>query len=362
MTTQRILVVGGSLVGLSVALAASKKGGHVTVFEKSSGHQVLGGGLGINVPLLQRVTGSSSAPPVCAGPDRDTTACHLLRDWLTSQCLGIPGLQVISGAEVADIAADAQGAYVTTIDGRQWAGDVVVGADGVYSLVRRFVEDAPPTARYAGYILWRALVREEDLAGTTELPGLHEPSREHFSEHYRLVTYLVPGQTGDTRVGHRRLNLVWYDPAREFLLRSHGLLDSDSVLGSLGASELPSEVSQELIIKAEHAWPPPWNSALRFALDHHLVYGTPVAEYLPKRLVSGRIALAGDAAHAATPMVGGGFRMGLLDAAQLANSLLSTPDIQSNLRGYERSRLGPAIEHVRRSLRSSRTYLRGSLV
>jgi hypothetical protein len=29
---------------------------------------------------------------------------------------------------------------------------------------------------------------------------------------YRLVTYPVPGPGGEAAVGHRRLNLVWYDP------------------------------------------------------------------------------------------------------------------------------------------------------
>lgn len=361
MTDRHILVVGGSLVGLSTALAASREGTHVTVFEKWGSDQILGGGLGVNVSLLQQVTGCSSAPPIYAGPDRATTAWHLLRDWLTSQCLGIPEIQLKNGIEITDVNDDAQEVVVTASDGRQWAGDMVVGADGVYSSMRRFVEGAAPTARYAGYILWRAMVNEEDLVGLTQLPTSQEPSREHFAENYRLVTYLVPGSTGDIRDGHRRLNLVWYDPAREALLRSRGLLDTEVVLGSLGANELPEEISQELFAKADQVWPEPWRAALRFALDHHLVYGTPVAEYLPQRLVSGRIALVGDAAHAATPMVGGGFQVGLLDAALLANSMGSASDVYASLRNYERARLEPAIAHVRRSLAASRDYLEGAL-
>jgi hypothetical protein len=43
------------------------------------------------------------------------------------------------------------------------------------------------------------------------LPPAREPSREVYAGPYRLVTHLVPGAAGETAVGHRRLNLVWYD-------------------------------------------------------------------------------------------------------------------------------------------------------
>jgi 2-polyprenyl-6-methoxyphenol hydroxylase-like FAD-dependent oxidoreductase len=206
-------------------------------------------------------------------------------------------------------------------------------------------------------MLWRAMVREEDLIGVTELPGPDEPSRELFADRYRLVSYLVPGPSGDVTVGHRRLNLVWYDPAREDLLRSSGLLAGNVVLGSLGAGDLPEELTAELRGIAQQTWPSPWSEALGQAFDRRLVFGTPVAEYLPERLVTGRMALAGDAAHAATPMVGGGFRQGLYDAAQLATALRSSTDVPSMLASYESACLEPAAQHVRRSVRASRAYL-----
>jgi 2-polyprenyl-6-methoxyphenol hydroxylase-like FAD-dependent oxidoreductase len=40
-----VLVVGGSLVGLSVALATNRQGSHVTVLERSGGGTVSGGGV-----------------------------------------------------------------------------------------------------------------------------------------------------------------------------------------------------------------------------------------------------------------------------------------------------------------------------
>ena len=87
-----------------------------------------------------------------------------------------------------------------------------------------------------------------------------------------------------------------------------------------------------------------------------LVFGTPVAEYLPRRLVAERIAIAGDAAHAASPMVGGGFRQGIYDAGQLAQSFASNADVRTILSTYESARLGPARQHASRSQRASRDF------
>jgi 2-polyprenyl-6-methoxyphenol hydroxylase-like FAD-dependent oxidoreductase len=95
--------------------------------------------------------------------------------------------------------------------------------------------------------------------------------------------------------------------------------------------------------------------------ERQLVFGTPVAEYLPRRLATGRIAIAGDAAHAASPMVGGGFRLGVYGAEQLAQSFVSNPDVTSVLSAYESMCLGPARQHVSRSQRASRPLFDRSL-
>ena len=201
------------------------------------------------------------------------------------------------------------------------------------------------------------MVEEQDIAAVANLPGASEPSRELLLAGYRLVTYLIPGASGDATPGQRRLNIVWYDPFREDLLRSRGQLEGEIVVGSLSADDLPAGLGEELREIAEETWPSPWREALIYALEHRLVFGTPVAEYLPHRLVSGRVAIAGDAAHAATPMVGGGFREGLHDAGRLAGSLQAGGTVASMLADYESARLGPAVQHVHRSQRASQAYL-----
>jgi 2-polyprenyl-6-methoxyphenol hydroxylase-like FAD-dependent oxidoreductase len=236
----------------------------------------------------------------------------------------------------------------------------VIGADGARSTVRRTIDPQSPAARYAGVLLWRSLVDEQAMPAGVTLPGPGEPSREVYAGPYRLVTYLVPGAAGETSMGHRRLNMVWYDPQQRDLLRDTGILDGETVHGSLAPGALPGPVRERLTEFAAANWPSPWREALALALHNGTVFGTPVVHYEPKRLARGRAALAGDAAHAASPMVGGGFRQGLYDVAALARSataITSPGGIPGSLRRYQELRLGPAARHVAVSEQATADYL-----
>jgi 2-polyprenyl-6-methoxyphenol hydroxylase-like FAD-dependent oxidoreductase len=316
----------------------------------------------VDVALLQQVTGLRGDPPVLHGADRDTTAWHLLQGWLEDQATRRRGVTVHRGTEVAAVhpGNDQQPASVLTADGGEYRADLVIGADGARSTVRAAVDPAFPDARYAGVLLWRSLVDEQAMPPGVALPGAGEPSREVYAGPYRLVTYLVPGAAGEISVGHRRLNLVWYDPQQRDLLRDMGVLDGETVHGSLAPGALPGRVRERLTEFAAANWPSPWREALALALQNGTVFGTPIVHYEPKRLARGRVALAGDAARAASPMVGGGFRQGLYDVAALARVMtgLATPgEIPAALGRYQELRLGPAAQHVATSEQATTDYL-----
>ncbi|MFZ0191862.1 MAG: FAD-dependent monooxygenase [Streptosporangiaceae bacterium] len=356
-------VVGGSLVGLSAAIALSRLGMDVTVFERSPARAIDGGGgLGVDVALLRQVTGIGEEPPVLHGIDRDTTAWHVLQGWLEAHAERRPGVTVHRGTQVTAVhsGSDDQPARVVTEDGGERRADVVIGADGARSTVRAAVAPESPDARYAGVLLWRCLVDEQAMPGAVALPRAGEPSREVYAGPYRLVTYLVPGAAGQTTVGHRRLNMVWYDPQQRDLLRDMGLLDGETIHGSLAPGTLPGPIRERLAKFAAANWPSPWREALTLALRTGTVFGTPIVHFEPKRLARGRALLAGDAAHAASPMVGGGFRQGLYDVGALAQVLtaISSPtEVPGALGRYQQLRLGPAARHVAASERATATYL-----
>jgi len=295
------------------------------------------------------------------GTDRDTTAWHLLQGWLEDQALR-RGVTVHRGTQVTGVLPgnDPQPAQIVTADGSDYQADLVIGADGARSTVRASVAPGDPDARYAGVLLWRALVDEQVLPDSVPRLRSDEPSREVYAGPYRLVTYLVPGAAGQTDVGHRRLNLVWYDPEQGDLLRDLGLLDGETIHGSLAPEALPGPVRERLGAFAAANWPSPWREALALALQGGTVFGTPIVHYKPRRLVLGRAALAGDAAHAGSPMVGGGFREGLYDVAVLAQlmaEVTAPAAIPDTLGRYQEVRLGPAVRHVSVSERATDAYL-----
>jgi 2-polyprenyl-6-methoxyphenol hydroxylase-like FAD-dependent oxidoreductase len=356
-------VVGGSLVGLSAAIALSRLGMDVTVFERSPARAIDGGGgLGVDVDLLRQVTGIREEPPVFHGIDRDTTAWHLLQGWLESHALRRPAVAVHRGTQVTAVhpGGDQQPASVVTDDGTEHRSDLVIAADGARSTVRATVDPERPDARYAGVLLWRCLVDEQAMPGAVTLPAAREPSREVYAGPYRLVTYLVPGAAGETAVGHRRLNLVWYDPQQRDLLSAMGLLDGETIHGSLAPGTVPGPIRERLTEFAAANWPSPWREALDLALRSGTVFGTPLVHYQARRLVRGRAALAGDAAHAASPMVGGGFRQGLYDVAALgdvAAAMTTARGVPGTLGRYQDLRLSSAADHVAASERATAAYL-----
>src|SRR5580658_8792468 len=174
----RVLIVGGSLVGLSSAVALASRGASVTVLERTDDTDYVGGGgLGVDVGLLTEVTGLAGSPPVCHGIDRETTAWSLLAGWLEAGARAVPGVELRHGVEVLEVGDG----WVRTDSGDRFRADLVIGADGTRSTTRRWVSPEQPDAVYAGVLLWRAMVEEGDLPGAAPRLSPHEPSREYYS-------------------------------------------------------------------------------------------------------------------------------------------------------------------------------------
>ena len=228
--------------------------------------------------------------------------------------------------------------------GREDAYDLVIGADGARSTVRATVAPEHPDARYAGVLLWRTLVEETAMPPSVALPADDEPSREMYAGPYRLVTYLVPGPAGETTVGHRRLNLVWNDPGQRETLHAAEPSTARRFAAASRPARCRTRVRGRLAAFASASWPSPWREALALALKAGAVFGTPIVHYRPSRLVNGRVALAGDAAHAASPMVGGGFRQGLYDVQALSQTMsaITAPgDVTRRARPLPAAATGP---------------------
>jgi hypothetical protein len=121
------------------------------------------------------------------------------------------------------------------------------------------------------------------------------------SSGYTFLGYPLPGIDGSFREGHRRLGWAWYDASRNDLLRAKECLVGDVVHHTLRAADVPQSTYNELARDARSTWPLPLSHAVIDCVERLAVTGTPIAEYLPERLVNGRLALVADAAHVPHP-------------------------------------------------------------
>jgi 2-polyprenyl-6-methoxyphenol hydroxylase-like FAD-dependent oxidoreductase len=113
------------------------------------------------------------------------------------------------GRTVAGATQSGTEAVLHFTDGSSEAADLVLGADGIGSVLREAVTGLPSPNRYAGYVAWRGLVPEgalpEAAAGLlldrfafAMLPGS------------QALGYSVTGPRGEMTRGDRRYNWVWY--------------------------------------------------------------------------------------------------------------------------------------------------------
>ena len=350
-------VVGGSLTGLCAGLALARVGWQVTIIERAAGEPPGGAGLGLDRRLLSQVTGVDGAPiPVVRG-NRDSAAWGLVRQFLLDVARRTAGVEFLESVTVTGVRESGGSGQVLDSTAGVFTADVVVGADGVYSVTRRFVAPEQPAASYAGYMLWRGLVSEAEIPGG--LGGRGGNLEVHAAPGAQLVIYCVPGPDGRTDRGHRRVSYAWYDGSRTDLLRETGCLQGDTVVATLRADQFPAELVKELNRYAERYWPSPWGRCISWGITHGQVFGAPVAEYLPPRLVRERVALAGDAAHVASPMTGAGFQNALLDVASLAACLgkAATTGVPADLARYQNERLPLARQLVSSGMSWGRSYL-----
>jgi 2-polyprenyl-6-methoxyphenol hydroxylase-like FAD-dependent oxidoreductase len=336
------------------ALTLARVGLQVTVLERSVRKSRAGAALPVMHGLLEQLTGRHARTGVSGVPS-GAQAWSDVHAALRSAAQAEPGITLRSPVRVTGAGQDQESAWVMTDDGECVHADLVVGADGHGSVVRRHVVPEAPEANFSGYVIWLGLVDEGELQSppwSSDLAILYEGG-------YCLNAYYLPGADGSVAPGRRRVGWGWYDAGRNELLRASGAVIGDVVQRTVRADDIPAGTFEELADEAQQLWPDPWREAIRLCLRRGEVIGTPIGEYLPPRLVSGRVCLVGDAAHLPSPMTGSGFSASAQDALALAEAIdgdRTRNDILGALRRYEATRLGPSRQLVRSGRGFSRSF------
>ena len=354
---KQAVIVGGSMSGLFAAHLLLKQGWAVRIYERVSA-EMAGRGAGIvthpELFDILETCGIDSREVKIGVPvagrrvfDRDGTMnselplAQVLTSWGRLYALlreALPGGIYHHGFAVDHVHADSAGVTVAFSDGSEVSGDLLVGADGIFSTVRaQFLPDVAPT--YAGYVAWRGLVDERDLSQQTRA-ALCDHFAFSLPPGEQMLGYPVAGADESIEPGHRRFNFVWYRPAPRATVLKELLTDVGGV-------------THELSIPPHMIRPPVLEDLRRAAAD---VLSPQFAEVVAKTkqpliqaildletshmVPSGRVALIGDAAFVARPHVGMGVTKAAADAHALAACLAAAPDaIGEALKQFEARRL-----------------------
>ncbi|KAF6804792.1 salicylate 1-monooxygenase SalA [Colletotrichum sojae] len=375
-----VAVVGGGIVGLHVALGLLKRNIPTTVFERTTQFREIGAGLGFPKVAVEcmraldpriadafdRIAASStgnlrwadgytpedirlrSRPhdyEVNAGGPDSFPGCHCaqLLDGLVAL---VPPEALKLNKELDNIEdRDPDEKHLLrSRDGTTAEADVVIGCDGIKSRVRRVVIGDAPAAhpQYSHQVSYRALL---DMGQAVAAVG--DIVRDQ-------LMYMGPGAHINTYpvAGHTMVNVVAFvhDPA-----------ERGGVVGG-GVSVAKGDVFETFA-----GWGPVVRALVALLpdrVDSWAIYDThdhPLSTY-----AHGRIALAGDAAHGASPHHGAGASMGVEDAlclatalAEAAGSLRDAPPasrheaIAAAIRAHDAVRR----ERTQRLVRSSRAVL-----
>ncbi|MGK9233944.1 FAD-dependent monooxygenase [Inquilinus limosus] len=352
MKPLRIRIIGGSLAGLFAGVLLQRDGHDVRIYERSTlGLSGRGAGLVAQREVFQilRLIGVERIAHIGvvakeriildrAGQVVQTVATPQTQiSWdvlydsvasrFTADCyrLGRQAVQVVDG--------DA-GAVIGFADGSTDQADLVIGADGIGSVVRRAVDPETSENSFAGYIAWRGLIPETILPEAASL--LLDRFAFYLAPGAQALGYLVPGPAGEVSKGDRRYNWVWYRRVRPDALaalftdrsgRSHAF--------SLPRGGLPEDRLQALRRDAAESLPP------QFALAVS-VEGAPsiqgIFDYQAKHMVGRSVALIGDAAFVVRPHTAMGVSKAAGDVMALQRHLATQADLRSALAGFEQER------------------------
>jgi 2-polyprenyl-6-methoxyphenol hydroxylase-like FAD-dependent oxidoreductase len=329
----RAIVVGAGIGGLAAAHAVVRAGGDAVVFERAPGPRREGFGLVLQPNAVQALASLGLRDDVMAHgvavhaaevraargellfavpyAELGWETVGILRGDLQRVLLAaVPDTAIRFGRECIGVQQDEDGVVALFADGERERGELLVGADGIRSAVRRVAVDSSPP-RYAGQRAWRASARGDF--------GV-----DRFVEYWGVGGGFGFGPAGDRVV-------YWYCFERVVE----------------GAASPPNPLTE--FMRRYGSWPYPIADLIA-ATDPIDLHETFTYDRRPsRRWGQGRVTLLGDAAHAMKPNLGQGAAQALEDAAVLGSVLANAPDPVSGLRSYEQRRVRRANSVVRAS-------------
>lgn len=332
----KVVIAGGGIGGLSAAIALSKVGFEVEVVERAPALTEVGAGIQLSPNAVMGLTALGLIEPVLAVSSRPETlemrigrtgekvfSIPIARE--AKERYGAPylhihradlieilrrgaefaGVRLRLGASVSAYVMDEPGLRVGLDTGGIIPCDLLVGADGVRSTVKRQMH-GQEDARYTGTVAWRLTV-----------PADVAPDLPHAA-----IVWAGPGR-----------HAVTYRIRRGELINFVGVVETERWRGeSWNQPGDPIDLAHDF-----GDWSSPIPDIIA-AADRCFVWALFDRDPLPTWSDKGRVVLLGDACHAMPPFQAQGAAMGIEDAVILAKCLSVYGVSADSLQRYERLR------------------------
>ena len=326
-------MVGGGLAGLSAGIALARAGSHVEIVEKADQWADVGAGMylpgnahraleSLGIGTVMRDRAFQIGHQIFSDHAGRTLAdVDLQQVWGdVGPCLGIAradlhralrnaarGVDMRMGVEVESMEQDGGSAVVDFTDGSSGEFDLLVGADGLNSSVRRHMSGKSEPSP-VGQVSWRFITTgDAGLSNWTVMLGGEKTFLAVPLGGGRVYCYLDVSS-------HDSTDPTEGDPGR-----------LEEMFGEFAA---------------------PATAFIRAATEAGSVHFGVIEEVVTDDWVTGRVVLVGDAAHATSPNMAQGAAMAFEDAVVLAECLTDQATIPEALGTYVRRRL-PRIRWIR---------------
>ena len=355
----RVLIAGGGIGGMTAALCCLHFGHDVVLFEQAAELGEVGAGLQIppnamkvfNALGIEDLIAKNAFRPAAIEARMGKSGRHIFTIPLAQQAIdmwGAPYLHIhradyISaletalraksknvlqlGANVLGYQQDNQGVTVRLKDGRAVKGDILIGADGINSVIRKQMP-GPDTAVFTGNMAWRAVVPLDALGD------------------------LAPNPTACVWMG-RGKHGVTYRLRQGKLANFVGVVERDD-----WTQESWTELGrQDDALRDFEGWHPTITNLIK-AVKPEALYRWALFDRAPlAQWTGGRATLLGDAAHPMLPFLAQGAAMAVEDSWVLAREISNTErPVDESLEAYQSLRLSRTRKTQLKSRANMKTF------
>lgn len=204
-----------------------------------------------------------------------------------------------------------------------YEADIMIAADGIHSVVRKFFYPNEGLPKFSGRILWRGITESSEfLTGKSMIMAGYQDKK--------FVAYPVCPTTAS-----RGLSLVnWI---AELTIEGEAPPRND----------WNRKVDKQIFAPAFSNWKYDWLNIPKLIEETDVVYEFPMVDRDPlPQWTFGRVTLLGEAAHPMYPIGSNGASQAILDADALGEAITQQASAEEALRAYEKARLEPTASIV----------------